>query len=313
MPLRILLVCLLVATAAPALAQPNTTAHYEVVFEATWSETTHPTDFPPFPHFSWLIGGTHNDQVAFWAVGDTASLGIKRMAEWGSVNPLDTEVEAAIVAGNAGEVVESDDYVLSPGVLTTTFDATPDHPLITLVTMVAPSPDWFTGVADLDLRNGDEWADSVVVDLYPYDAGTDSGPTYTSPDQPTVPQIPIAAITGYPFDPPGGPLGTFTFRLLQVTTVPTARELALTAFPNPFNPQTTVRLEAPAAGRVRLTVHDVRGRRVRRLADRQVAAGPVNTTWNGRDDAGRDVPSGVYLVRAEVGTARAVTRLVLAR
>jgi hypothetical protein len=313
MPARHALILLTIACASSAHAQPNTTANYEVVFDATWSASTHPTDFPPTPHFSWLIGGTHNDQVVFWAVGDTASLGIRRMAEWGSVNPLDTEVAAAIAAGDAGQIVESEDYVLSPGVLTTNFEATPDHPLVTLVTMVAPSPDWFTGVADLDLRDGNGWVDELVVDLYPYDAGTDSGPTYTSPDQPTVPQVPVAAITGYPFSPPGGPLGTFTFRLLQVTAVPQAPAIALTAFPNPFNPRTTIRLEVPAAGHVRLTVHDVRGRRVRRLADRQVVAGPLRVLWDGLDDAGRDTPSGVYLVRARVGAARATTRVVLTR
>jgi hypothetical protein len=312
MPLRTTMIGLLALCGLPALAQPTTTARYEVVLDATWSAATHPTDFPPDPHFSWLIGGTHDDRVVFWQAGALASLGMERMAEWGNTSPLDAEVAAAMAAGHAGQVIESDDYVVSPGVLAADFTATPDHPLATVVTMIAPSPDWFVGVTGLDLRDGNGWADEVVVDLFPFDAGTDSGPAYTSPDQDTLPHEPIAPITGSPFAA-GVPLGTFTFRLLEVAGVPEAPSLALTAFPNPFNPRATIALEAPAPGKARLTVHDLRGRRVRQLWDRDVAAGPLQVQWDGRDDTGRDVPSGAYLVRAEIGAAEAVTRIVLAR
>ncbi|MCP4572799.1 MAG: T9SS type A sorting domain-containing protein [bacterium] len=309
---RLLIAAALLAGALPAMAQPVTTADYEVGFDATWSAATHPADFPPDPHFSWLIGGTHDDQVDFWQVGTPASLGIQRMAEWGSNSPLDAEVQAAMGTGHAGQVIESDDYVLSPGMLAATFTATPAHPLATVVTMVAPSPDWFVGVAGLDLRDGNDWATEIVVDLYAYDAGTDSGPTYTSPNQATVPQDPIASIAGYPFAS-GVPLGTFTFRLLQVTAVPEAPSLSLAAYPTPFNPRTTVALKIPAAGPAQLAIHDVRGRLVRKLWDGRAQAGRTEVLWDGRSDTGRDAPSGVYLVRATTGGAVAVTRVVLAR
>ena len=42
------------------------TAQYEVEFDATWSSETHPYKFPSSPHFSGLIGGTHNEEVTFW-------------------------------------------------------------------------------------------------------------------------------------------------------------------------------------------------------------------------------------------------------
>ena len=56
--------------------------------------TTHPVDFPPGPHFSPLIGGTHSSGVAFWAPGALASDGIEAMAERGNPGPLAGEVEA---------------------------------------------------------------------------------------------------------------------------------------------------------------------------------------------------------------------------
>ena len=54
--------------ATPALA-PASTVRYEVTFDAQWNATSHPHDFPSNPHFSSLIGGTHNDSVRFWEVG----------------------------------------------------------------------------------------------------------------------------------------------------------------------------------------------------------------------------------------------------
>ena len=80
-------------------------AHYNVTFETTWTEITHPVDYPPDPHFSGLVGGTHNGTVKFWEVGQLASLGMKRMAEWGSQTELVAEVDAAILGGTAGSVI----------------------------------------------------------------------------------------------------------------------------------------------------------------------------------------------------------------
>jgi hypothetical protein len=79
--------------------------------------------------------------------------------------------------------------------------------------MIAPSPDWFVGVSGLCLCEGNAWADSVIVDLFPYDAGTDGGTTYLSPDRDTDPPDPISRIEGSPFAVDGevAPLGTLTF------------------------------------------------------------------------------------------------------
>jgi hypothetical protein len=68
--------------------------------------------------------------------------------------------------------------------------------------------------------------------------------------------------------------------------------------PNPFNPMTTIRFDLAQAGRVRLRVYDVAGRLVRQLIDAPLPAGREHAAaWDGLDEAGARVPSGVYLYR----------------
>lgn len=59
---------------------------------------------------------------------------------------------------------------------------------------VIPSPDWFVGVDSLNLCEGDKWKQEVTLDLQPFDAGTDSGFTFSSPNYPTVPQENITRV-----------------------------------------------------------------------------------------------------------------------
>lgn len=88
---------------------------------------------------------------------------------------------------------------------------------------------------------------------------------------------------------------------------------AVRAEPNPFNPATTLRFEVAAAGAVRVEICDLRGRVVRALVDRVLAAGPAQVAWDGRDDRGAALPSGVYLARVSAGGVNGATKLVLAK
>lgn len=85
-----------------------------------------------------------------------------------------------------------------------------------------------------------------------------------------------------------------------VTTVPAPLVTRLGQnFPNPFNPVTQVPFQLERAGHVRLLVYDVRGRRVRTLADGDLAAGSHAIRWDGEDDSGRRLASGIYACRLE--------------
>lgn len=85
-----------------------------------------------------------------------------------------------------------------------------------------------------------------------------------------------------------------------------------TAHPNPFNPSTRISWRASRPGPITIEVFDGRGRRVRTLRDRAEAETSGHTLWRGRDDDGRGLPSGVYLVRLrDAGGAVARGRVTL--
>lgn len=95
---------------------------------------------------------------------------------------------------------------------------------------------------------------------------------------------------------------------------PAARALFLQAVPNPFNPRTELRLELANEGTVTVTVHDLRGGLVRTLLDGvKRPSGRLRLGWDGRDAAGRDLPSGLYLARVTSSDQTATAKLILAR
>ncbi len=66
-------------------------------------------------------------------------------------------------------------------------------------------------------------------------------------------------------------------------------------YPNPFNPVTTFRYDLPHRAEVTLTIYNILGRQVRTLVQGIVEPGYQSVTWDGTDDRGRPVSSGVYL------------------
>ena len=83
------------------------------------------------------------------------------------------------------------------------------------------------------------------------------------------------------------------------------------AFPNPFNPQTTVSFFLPEESKVRLRVYDLLGRPVRNLAAGRLSAGYHTLTWKGRNEFGRTVAAGVYLLELRARDFRQVRKLLL--
>lgn len=214
----VILVLLSQTTYAQTTTLPATVATYSVTFTSTWSAETHP-GFPAGAHFSPLIGASHNVSVTLWMSGTLASSGIEQMAETGGTSTLRSEIAAA--GANVREVIRGPGMGTSPSAVTIpTFTVSTSHPLVTLVTMIAPSPDWFVGVHDLSLLNEQgRWRETLTVTLYPYDAGTDDGVGYTAPDAEPAQHQPIANIRGQaPFS--AAPIGTFTFTRLHLTYLP---------------------------------------------------------------------------------------------
>nr|CAD7439236.1 unnamed protein product [Timema bartmani] len=181
-------------------------AKYQLIFEGIWSNITHPRDFPFslwLTHFSDVIGGSHERNFSFWGEGQYASDGLRQVAEWGSVRGMEAELRAK--SKHLRTLIKAAG-LWYPKVNTNTssnFRVDRRRHLLSVVSMLGPSPDWIVGVNGLNLCQTDcTWVESKIIDLFPYDAGTDSGISYMSPNSPTIPQEKIYRITTmYPEDP----------------------------------------------------------------------------------------------------------------
>lgn len=269
---RLVFFALFVATTSVAWGQTT----YLVRFDSEWSAATHPTSFPPNPHMSPLIGGTHNASYAMWAPGELARSGMESMAETGGTLLLQSEVNSRIGFGSAYSIISGGGIGVSPGAVETTFDIAGSHPLVSLVSMIAPSPDWFVGVHGLSLVENGEWISSLTVDLYPYDSGTDSGTGYTSANADTDPAEAIHALTGSPFlvNNQLVRIGTFTFTCQSgCGTVVTETDQALpqefsvgVPFPNPAQNQVNIPVTPGDATSIRIELTNPLGQSITHIA-----------------------------------------------
>ncbi len=168
---------------------------YEVTFTSTWSQKSHPTNYPSRPHFSGLIGSTHNATTVFWEEGNPPSPGIESMAETGSKSLLTGEIDAQIDKNNADQVISGSGHD-APDHVSVSFIANPNFSYMTLVSMVAPSPDWFVGVSGFPLRDaGGAWISEATISLHVYDAGSDDGKTFNASDIDKSPKGNIGLLT----------------------------------------------------------------------------------------------------------------------
>jgi serine protease len=120
-----------------------------------------------------------------------------------------------------------------------------------------------------------------------------------------------------------GAVGTFQSwglnLLVRATPVAAAGDGLFTAtrlvsnVPNPFNPQTTVNFDLASPGPVVLAVYDVRGSRVIELLRESLPAGRHQVIWNGLDDQGHAVGSGLYFCRLQAGGRQEMMKMMLVR
>lgn len=302
--------------ALPATAQIEEVT-YRVYFHATWSAATHPEQFPPNAHFSGLIGATHTEGTVLWQPGDVASPGIEQMAETGGKTLLRAEIDNLTLLGQARTLIDAGGIGTSPGSIVTAFTIHASHPFVTLVSMVAPSPDWFVGVNGLSLLLDGQWVDSLTVHLAAWDAGTDSGESYTAANSDTQPRAPISALTTPPFLVNGQvpTLGSFTF--LCQSGCPTATDIEPqperpslglgSPWPNPASNQVTLPLRAQEFRHLQVDLIDALGRRLPLRSDLvEITAGHIRIGL-------QSVPPGVWLVRIRAHGVVDTARIVVTR
>ncbi|MBT8277018.1 MAG: spondin domain-containing protein [Bacteroidia bacterium] len=279
-------------------------ATYSINYTSTWSETTHPHpggNFPASAHYSKLVGATHNDQVVFLEMGSLATPGIEDIAELGSNGVFFSEVNTAISNGAANEIIDGDDLSSSTGEINISNVVTnEDFPLLTLVSMIAPSPDWMIAVNSVELldTNGD-WKPSISIDLFPYDAGTDSGVDYTSPNLDTDPPEPISSAQGVaPFS--NEKMGTLTITLESVLGNDDNSDSFLQVFPNPTD------------GIIRITESKgIKSVEVFNVLGAKVLQQNINSNQVQMDIS--SLRSGLYMFRIESSDGTSVVKKVIKR
>ncbi len=82
-------------------------------------------------------------------------------------------------------------------------------------------------------------------------------------------------------------------------------------YPNPFNPTTTIGFSLPVKSEMRLEIYDIKGTRIRTLVNGEHLAGIFDVTWDGRNDVGEYVTSGIYLYRMSAGDFTKTGRMTL--
>lgn len=103
-----------------------------------------------------------------------------------------------------------------------------------------------------------------------------------------------------------------SYLLSPVSVDAPAAAVQLAAWPNPFNPRTRIRFNMEERGRVELAIYDSGGRLARELYPGTVlSAGEHEIVWDGRDNTGRALPSGVYLCKITAPTCTATTKLIM--
>eukprot|EP00172_Hildenbrandia_rubra_P004231 Plantae.Rhodophyta-Hildenbrandia_rubra.ctg8164.p1 GENE.Plantae.Rhodophyta-Hildenbrandia_rubra.ctg8164~~Plantae.Rhodophyta-Hildenbrandia_rubra.ctg8164.p1 ORF type:complete len:223 (-),score=29.87 Plantae.Rhodophyta-Hildenbrandia_rubra.ctg8164:859-1527(-) len=189
-------------------------AKYAVKFFYDWTPKRFPTDFPPLDEaiFSPLTGASHNYRVSAWTVYGYATPGVEQIAESGANTILAEALGNNSLIKEVGAATGPTPY---DGNHTISLTVDPKNTRISALTMIFPSPDWFTGVENKEMCNPKtgEWRAKKYGYLHPLDAGTDSESTYLSEDADTQPRENIAPILGSPFY--GSPVGYYIIELVK--------------------------------------------------------------------------------------------------
>ncbi|HYW69303.1 MAG TPA: FlgD immunoglobulin-like domain containing protein, partial [bacterium] len=231
---------------------------------------------------------------------------------------------AADAAGNPGypsfcsDVLHVELWKYNSGGDLVSFDAL--HPVTTTPNQIDLIR--FTAIGTGDQDACIPTADAVTVCDWEYRSGVSSVIAYDDNEEPAGGQIVF-----FEFDYTAGEMSGMVALLenavayltaIEGTGVPEEGPAALPAnfvlrgiAPNPFNPVTSVSYGLPSRGRVAIRVHDVSGRLVRTLVDGERDAGYSEAVWDGRDDRGLEVASGVYFCRMEAGAFSSTAKMVL--
>ncbi|OWF40184.1 spondin-1-like isoform X1 [Mizuhopecten yessoensis] len=188
-------------------------ARYNLHFKGLWSRQTHPKGFPEeeeelvLMHWSRLVGASHSTDYSIWDYGQPATEGVKELCEFGSSLKLQKEMRQN--DPHIKTVIKTAPlwgYTQLRKSMNANFFVDQNSHYVSALSMIGPSPDWCVGVSRLNLcQTNCTWADRLEVDLFPWDAGTDSGLSYLARNIATNPKENIHKITNRDPNHPDSP------------------------------------------------------------------------------------------------------------
>ena len=115
----------------------------------------------------------------------------------GTTSALNAEMNKAVTEKRALDIFQGSGITNTGTRIVNDIEVNTNYSLVSAITMIAPSPDWFTGVHDYNLCNDSngKWLEKRVKDLNLYDSGTDDAPRFVHTDTPSKPPVPIFLIT----------------------------------------------------------------------------------------------------------------------
>ncbi|MGH1468162.1 MAG: spondin domain-containing protein [Bdellovibrionales bacterium] len=181
-------------------------ATYRLTFTSLWEKDDH-LGRPEGAHFSPIVLTVHNENHVLFPIGELTGKGLERVAEVGNPTDLNVEIAEDKRRGNVLSSLNTKNQDV-PKQLVQTIDVEVNFgfPLISFVTMIAPSPDWIVGLDSLELHDGEKFLESTgEIDLYAYNAGTedgDRGGNFSINNSATRNPTPIEKLKGRGFDKP---------------------------------------------------------------------------------------------------------------
>lgn len=172
-------------------------AVYEVTMQTNWTNETHEGYFVSNAHFSDPVIWVSSRPDAVFVLGELASPGMEEMAETGLTREIKDELEAHLELGRISEYfildrMEHQDQLVQK------IDVSRDNPIVSLVSMIAPSPDWFVAIEGVNLLDNGRWREEFTLQTVALDAGTEEGAELSITNDPTEPQEVIGELVDIP-------------------------------------------------------------------------------------------------------------------
>ncbi|WP_345256557.1 spondin domain-containing protein [Flaviaesturariibacter amylovorans] len=186
--LLLILSCVLISCKRREALPPQVEAFdvtYAVTFTGKWASPRF--GVPAGVHFTELVGAVHAPDTLLWEAGAPASRAVQLVAEDGVSTELLQQVDALLASGSARQAINRpapppdgpDSFQLR---------LSRKHSAVSVITMLAPTPDWFTGISAFPLYRGHRWVRDTTLFLFAYDAGTKEGNAFSYDFPPTVPR-----------------------------------------------------------------------------------------------------------------------------